>query len=81
LGKIFPPLVDISSIPEDGKRLVQALHNSLEIFTLKPIVLDLVKVLVDDLGLRHWDLTPKQIAMMMIGWSKGKSLINHYYGL
>jgi hypothetical protein len=81
LGKIFPPLVDLSYIPEDGKRLVQALHNSLEIFTLKPIVLDLVKVLGDDLGLRHWNLTSKQIAMMMIGLSKGKSRISHYYDL
>lgn len=69
MGKIFPPLVDLSSIPEDGKRLVQALH----------IVLDLVKVLADNLGPCHWDLTTKPIAMMMIGWSKGKSRINHYY--
>src|ERR1035438_7894235 len=32
-------------------------------------------------GLRHWDLTTKQIAMMMIGWSQGRSRISHYYDL
>lgn len=71
--------MDLSPIPEDGKRLVQALHGSLEIFTLKPTVLDPVKVLVNDLGLRHWDLSTRQIAMIMIGWSKGKSRISHYF--
>jgi hypothetical protein len=73
--------VDLSSIPEDGKRLVQALCNSLEIFTLKSTMLDLAKVLVNDLGLRHWDLTTKQIAMIMVGWSKGRSRTYHYYDL
>lgn len=81
LGKIFPPLVELSSIPEDGKRPLQALRDSLENFTPKPTMSDLAKALVNDLGLRHWDLTTKQIAMIMIGWSKGKSRISHYYDL
>lgn len=81
LGEMFPPLVDLSSIPKDGTRQLQTLRNSLKDLPSKPKMLDLARVLVDDLGLFHMNMTTKQIAMMMIGWSQGIYSIDRYRDL
>jgi hypothetical protein len=81
LGCIFPPLVDLSSIPPNGNRPLQTLRDSLEACTPKPTMSDLARVLVDDLGLFHENLTTKQIALMMIGWSKGMSTVECFLNL
>jgi hypothetical protein len=81
LGCIFPPLVDLSSIPPNGNRPLQTLRDSLEACTPKPTMSDLARVLVDDLGLFHENLTTKQIALMMIGWSKGMSTVKCFLNL
>jgi hypothetical protein len=79
LGEMFPPL--LSSIPKGRKRSLQTLRDSLKDVASKPKMLDLARVLVDDLGLFHMNMTTKQIAMMMIGWSKGISSVDRYRDL
>ena len=79
LGKLFPALRISPSFPMHQKRSLQHLRDQLCL--PDPNIAVLVGYLVDDLGLMSQNLTTKQIALMVIGWSRSKSDIWRYYRL
>ena len=72
LGKLFPALGNLTSLPPPQKRALHELR-----FLLcspdDPNIETLVSHLVSDLMLLPQNLTTKQVAMMILGWSRGMS--------
>jgi hypothetical protein len=83
LGRILPPLSDLTSIPKSGpksgNRPLQALRDSLA--TMEIEVSELVRILLDDFRLFQCRLSTMQFAMMILGWTKGYSRVNLYRSL
>ncbi|KAE8334200.1 hypothetical protein BDV24DRAFT_170436 [Aspergillus arachidicola] len=78
LGRLLPPLSDLTSISSDHKRPLETLRDLLKKFEPKPDLSGLVRILVEDLGLFQYHMTTKQFALMILGWTKGYSQIDCY---
>lgn len=77
LGRVLPPFSDLSCV-EDGKRLLEDLRRSLVSQNL--VLADLIQTLLDDFDLFQQSLVAKQIAMIIIGWTRGYSAVKRTIG-
>lgn len=64
LGEALPPLSDLSS-----KRPLENLRRSLQ--GQKLDLSNLIRIILDDFHLFQHTLVAKQIAMMIVGWTRG----------
>jgi hypothetical protein len=80
LGLCFPSLVNLS-FPAPRKRPLAALRNQLCSGDPGPSIETLVEILIDKLDLLPQNLTTKQIAMMMLGWTRCKSDTRYFKSL
>lgn len=75
LGEALPPLSDLSSV-KDGKRPLANLRHSLQ--GRKLDLSRLLRIVLDDFRLLQNTLVAKQIAMMIVGWTRGLSRVQNY---